>query len=596
MRPITAMGACAVLVWSAVAVAALGQVPVRDAGQPVPVPKGSARIAGTVKDQTGAPVRRATVTISGDMRLDRMTVTDEEGRFALTDLPSGRFTITAKKAGYPQVSHGAKRPHRPGAGLFLQEGEQATGLNLVLARGAALTGTVYDELGVPMPGVPVEAWSVRTALGGDRTLDSAGPEPVTVVTDDRGMYRVFGLPPGEYTIGTSWFYHGDPFEVRRPTVAELRAAFPSGPRMTQPPPSTAGQPIPEQPRYNYTPVFSPGVLDPLAADTFTLKPGEERAGVDLRMQFQPTARIEGTLVNPAGDAVDTQLRVTRRSSVRALNTTQVRPGQTGGKFTIESLSPGLYTVTAQTRDGAQGAPLWARADVTLAGGAPTPVVLSLEPATSVTGRLVFEGTTLPPPPDLTRVAVSLVDQSPASMRAGATKIDATGVVAIPGVVPGEYMARASVPGGIPPSGPAWTVRSVTIGGRDVTDRTFEISPGGASDLTVTFTSLVSELSGTVTTPAGAPETDYFVIAVPADRAYWTPFSRRIVSTRPDGMGRYLFRGLPPGDYRVAVTTDLVPRDLQEASTLEQLAAQSLPVTVVIGERRTLNLRTSTFRP
>jgi hypothetical protein len=268
---------------------------VRDAGKPVPPPTGKGRISGTVKDQVGEPVRRASVSISGDMRLDRMTMTDEKGGFSLTDLPSGRFSVTARKAGYPPVSYGAKRPFRPGAGIFLQEGEHASDIALVLARGAVLTGTVYDEEGVPMPGVPVMAWEVRTSLSGERTLD--GGESVTYVTDDRGVYRAYGLAPGSYTLGTTWYYSGQGFDVRTPTPAELRAAF-APVNQTSPAARPQGPPAPEPPLYNYSPVFSPGVLDPMSADTFTLKSGEERTGVDLRMQFQPTSRVEGTIVNP----------------------------------------------------------------------------------------------------------------------------------------------------------------------------------------------------------------------------------------------------------------------------------------------------------
>jgi len=109
-------------------------------------------------------------------------------------------------------------------------------------------------------------------------------------------------------------------------------------------------------------------------------------------------------------------------------------------------------------------------------------------------------------------------------------------------------------------------------------------------LVVTFTDQVSELSGSLTLPSGAPATDFFVIAIPADKTYWLPQSRRIVSARPDRTGRYVFRGLPAGDYRIALTTDLVPRDLQEVSALEQLAAQSVPVTLTTGEKKTLDLR------
>ena len=567
------------------------QTPVRDVGKPTPPPTGASRISGIVKDQAGQPVRRARVSIIGDMRLDRMTVTDEEGRFAFASLPSGRFTVSAEKAGYPPVSFGAKRAYRPGAGLFLQEGEHASDVVLTLARGAVLTGTVYDEEGAPMPGVPVMAWEVRTALSGERTLDYAGPEPITYVTDDRGGYRAYGLPPGTYTIGTSWYYGGERFEVRTPTPAELRAAF--EPANQAPPPARPqGTPAPEPPRYNYAPVFSPGVLDPLSADTFTLKAGEERTGVDLRMQFQPTSRIEGTIVDPRGLPIAVQLSLTRRSPVKALNTTQVRPGHNDSRFTFSSLSEGLYSIVANSRDASSGSVMWAATDVSLIGGEPIQVTLALQPAAKLLGHVVFEGTELQHPADLSRVSVRLSDAAPGGMSGTTAGVDAAGVVTAAGVVPGRFVLRASLPGGLPPTGPGWTVRAVTVGGLDVTDRAFDIGAGGVSDLTIAFTSQVSELSGTLTTAAGAEETDYFVIAMPADRAYWQSGSRRIVSTRPDGKGRYLFRGLPAGDYRIAVTTDLVASDLQEVSTLESLGAQSLPVTIATGERKTLNIKTA----
>jgi hypothetical protein len=562
----------------------------RDIAKPVPPPTGKGQISGTVKDQAGDPVRRATVTITGDMRLTRMTMTDEQGRFVLSDLPGGRFAVTASKAGYPQVSYGAKRPFRPGSGVFIQEGEHASDIALVLARGAVMTGTVYDEDGVPMPGVPVMAWEVRTSLGGERTLDYAGPEPVTVVTDDQGAYRVFDLAPGTYTFGTSWYFGHQFSDVRTPTPAELRAAFaPANQSLRTTPTPT---PEPPLPRSNYSPVFTPGVVDPLTADTFTLKAGEVRSGVDLRMKFEPTSRIEGTIIDPRGAPIGVELSLWRRGPVQALNTGQTRPGFSDNKFTFNSLSPGLYSVIAKSREASAGAVMWASADVSLVGGEPTQVTLTLQPAAKLSGRVVFEGTGFAPPADLSRLSVQLPGVGASSRDSVSAQVTAAGTVASDGVIPGRYLLRAGIPGGLPPTGPAWTVRSVTTGGQDVTDRAFDVSPGGISDLVITFTSEVSELSGTITSPTGAPETDYFVIAMPADREYWVPGSRRITSTRPDANGRYLFRGLPAGDYRIAVTTDLVPRDLQEMSTLEPLTAASLPVTIATGEKKTLNIKTS----
>jgi hypothetical protein len=104
----------------------------RDNAKPLPPPSGKGRISGSVKDESGAPVRRALVTLTGDMRLERSTMTDDQGLFSVGELPAGRFSVTAAKPGYPEVSHGAKRPFRPGAGILLQEGEQALDIALVL--------------------------------------------------------------------------------------------------------------------------------------------------------------------------------------------------------------------------------------------------------------------------------------------------------------------------------------------------------------------------------------------------------------------------------------------------------------------------------
>src|SRR6187431_2657899 len=113
------IGAVVVISVMAIALVALrAQTTPRDAAQSIAPPAGTGVIGGTVKDNNGDPVRRCTVTITGDMRLERMTVADDEGRFSFTSLPSGRFTITATKAGYPEMSYGAKRPFRTGSGVF----------------------------------------------------------------------------------------------------------------------------------------------------------------------------------------------------------------------------------------------------------------------------------------------------------------------------------------------------------------------------------------------------------------------------------------------------------------------------------------------
>jgi protocatechuate 3,4-dioxygenase beta subunit len=572
-----------------------GQAPPRDQA-PVPVPTGTAALEGTVVDQKHEPIRHALVTIKGDMRLTLAAVTEDDGRFSFSALPAGRFTITAEKAAYPAISYGAKRANRPGAGVLLANGQTVSGLVLAMPRGGVLTGTVYDEHGQPLPDVPVMAWEVRPSLTGERTLDFPATGGVSVKTDDRGMYRVFDLPPGEYTVGTAWFYSGLPSAARVPTDDEIRAAFAASQQAARTTGAVSGSGAPAAPRttppvYNYASVFSPGVVDPLIANTVQLAAGEERTGIDLRMQLVPMPAIKGIVVSPEGAPVEATMGMARHALISAQNTSMMWSTTPEGTFATPSLAPGDYTVRANTRGDATHPPLWAKADVTVTGTDPVQVTLRLEPAVALTGRLVFEGATPPAAADIARVRLSMSEtayRNPGGSSPGT--VDANGTFSIPNLVPSSYRLNVNLPGSAPGTPPAWTLRSVVVDGRDATDLPFDVPPGGVSSVVVTFSDQVAELAGSLVDQAGQPATDYFVIVMPTDARYLTPQSRRIASARPDVTGHFTFRGLPAGDYTLAATTDLVQSDLQNASILSQLAAEGMHLTIGIGEKKTVTLQ------
>lgn len=561
------------------------QVPARDAATAITVPAGTGLLGGVVKDADGNALRRTAVSLTGDMRLERIAVTDDGGRFAFPSLPAGRFTITAAKPGYPSMSYGASRPNRAGAGVMLKDGQQVTNIVLTLARGAVLTGTVYDERGQPMPGVPLNAWEMRTSLSGERTLTWFSDGDNGVTSDDHGAYRVYGLPPGEYTIGTSWFYSGvGSGDLRVPTDAEIRDAFLA---LTQgrPPAATGTTPAPPpRPRYNYAPVFHPSSLDPMAATTFPLAAGEERAGVDLHMQLQPRSRLEGIVLNPDGVGTPARMSFSRRTRVPGSSAISVFSPGPDGRFSRAGIGPGDYTILAEIAATAGAPGLFALAEFSVSSADPVSVTLNLQPSMTMTGRLTFEGTATPPPADLSSVyvyATTTGTTHPDTL----TKTDKSGVFTIAGLIPGQYRMSTTLPAA---SSASWMVRTVSVGGRDVTDLAFEVPAGEAPSAVVTLTDQISELSGTVTTTSG-PATDYFVVVLPADRLYW-PAGRRKVSTRPDVNGHYVFRKLPPGEYRIAATTDLVPGDLNDNGALELLLPLSTPVTIAFGEKKVFDFK------
>lgn len=154
------------------------------------------------------------------------------------------------------------------------------------------------------------------------------------------------------------------------------------------------------------------------------------------------------------------------------------------------------------------------------------------------------------------------------------------------VFPGVYR-----PALVLPSAPGWWLRSVLVDGKDVLDSGLEFRPGGdVTGAVFTLTDRHSELAGTLQTPAGSPAPDYFVIAFPANRAWWQPEARRIQATRPASDGRFVLRDLPGGDYLLAALIDVEPADLNDPRFLEQVVPWAVKVTVADGETRTQNLQ------
>ncbi|MEO8484622.1 MAG: carboxypeptidase-like regulatory domain-containing protein [Acidobacteriota bacterium] len=546
-----------------------------------PVPAGTASLSGVVLDETSHPLRRATVLIHGDRQLEVSTVTDDHGRWTFTALPAGRFTITASKPAYPSMSFGARRPNRPGSGVLLSAGKTVSDVTLTLPRGAVLSGVVFDDHGQPMPDVPVMAWELRTSLGGERTLDFPASGGESVVTDDRGRYRIYGLPAGEYTVGTAWFYSGMAGAVRVPSDEQIRAAFAAAQR----PPGSVGASavsLPQMPtsEHNFTATFLPGTTDPDTATTVQVAAGDERNDLNIQMLFRPMSVVTGT-VEMAQGSPSIELRLHKRTRVSALNVTTFW-STSDGKFTTASLAPGNYTLTAHLAANKTTPAMWAQADLAVTGAEPVTVALTMSPSMTVTGRLVFNGSASPPA-DLSSIRVELVPMPDSGSRTSDVVVDASGTFSVGGVIPGGYRVIASAQPGPSPS--AWTMRSVVSDGEDVTDLPLVIGPSGNRSMVVTFSDQVGELSGTVSNPSGGAVTDYFVIVVPADSRYWIPGSRRIVSARPDVTGQFRFRGLPPGAYRIAATTDLVQRDLQDLGALAQIAEHASPLTLDAGEKK-----------
>lgn len=230
------------------------------------------------------------------------------------------------------------------------------------------------------------------------------------------------------------------------------------------------------------------------------------------------------------------------------------------------------------------------ADVSVDGRNVSNLLLTLQPGMTVSGRIVFEGST-PVPADLSRLRVtaSPVDlpgpgREIASSVAG--RADGSGRFTIAGVVPGRYRLTAS-------GAPGWTLASSVVSGQDTLDFPLEVKPThSVSGAVLTFTDRPTEIAGTIVDEKGQPASEYTIIVYPADREFWTPGSRRIFSQRPATDGRFTFRNLPSGEYRIAPVLDPEPGTWFDPAFLQQLDSTALRVPLGEGEKKVQNLRIS----
>jgi len=154
-------------------------------------------IAGVVsRSGTAETLDQALVSLipAADIPAPPPVETDATGRFKYQNVPPGRYVIRVRREGYfGPLLHGESQPFISRL-LNLSEGQSIQDLRIDLIPGATVSGRVFDERGVPVPGADVSA--VRITYDRGRRFLTA----VKRRADERGEYRLFGLPPGEYYI------------------------------------------------------------------------------------------------------------------------------------------------------------------------------------------------------------------------------------------------------------------------------------------------------------------------------------------------------------------------------------------------------------
>lgn len=481
--------------------------------------------------------------------------TDAEGFYRLIGLGAGTYQVTTlapnlTPAEPVRESNSGFPFYGSSLTVELAAGEGVEDIDFELVRGGVITGRVTNAENQPLVDELVRLQPVQDS--GDRMPRVPSMWLQMYQTDDRGIYRIYGLAAGRYRVSVG---------------VEPEFGF-----------GGSGNGYLQQ-------TFHPDVTDPSRANIIELLPGAEVANVDIKVGPPlETYSLSGRFID-----VETGLPISGLGAVIMIQTgsrgsSSLSNGNVSGKdgkFSIQDLRPGRYSIYASADFGSEyfSDPITVEiVDKDLTG-----LEIKAGRGLSISGSIV--GDTMPLK-DLLKDLPGLAVYANVSAGEGHgtpnaiqsyrhVNVAPNGSFVISGLRAGR--AHLSVTSSNPVIRPS--VVKVTAGGVGVTQG-FDLEPGQSiSDVQIVVTYGTGAIRGTVTFQGGPPPPSRVEIICRRDE------SRTFAAgVNVDTRGRFLITGLSPGTYDCS--TQLIPQPGAPARRPPQSQHQS--VVVANGTESELN--------
>lgn len=505
----------------------LAQQPSRAAETTTEVTTGA--ITGRVVNERGEAMPGASVFVRsiGSLGNSRTTSADTEGNFRLNGLEPSLYTVSAYAPAYvyqPQDSESPINYYRIGDSIKIE-----------LIKGGVLTGTVTNAAGEPLVGIRVRALRVSEAQGRSaRVVVSSGfgDRP----TDDRGVYRIYGLAAGTYLVsaggaGTQQGIQFNPFEADVPT-------------------------------------YSPASTRDTAAE-YNVRSGEETIA-DIRYRNESGRSVSGNVRTSGQNGAAVMLFGIDGIDVVVSSAYQM-PGARG--FALTGIGDGEYTVYAQEMPAAPvssgvfpDVSLSEVKRVVVKGADVTGIELTPRPLSVLNGVVVLEASKAlecqgKRQPLFAEMLIELqrnpkdTDLAPAMLRLNAMplRVDAKGAFTMRNLLPARYRFNPRF------YARYWYLQSITTGSAAATAKTAARIDAAAnwttvrsgeqlSNLTITLGEGAASIRGKVPVAEGATiPSGAVVYLVPAERDKVDDVLRYFV-TEVAADGTFTLNSLPPGRY------------------------------------------------
>ena len=316
----------------------------------------SGRVTVKGKPKGGIIVGVRTGEIGPQVGPLRKAVTDADGNYRVTDLPAGTYRVGPMASAFIVPD---STPGRLVKSVMLEEGENVDGLDFSMLRGGVITGRVSQADGRP---VIEERITITAADEVDRS-GQPGPPGLAGQTDDRGVYRVYGLPAGKYKV----------------FVGQGADTFP-GPQ--------------GQARHIYERVYYPDVTNSSEARVVELGEGSEAANIDITVgESRKGVAVAGVVIDSETNQPLANLRFGLQKvipdRIAGYFGTPVLSDRLGA-FRFENVAPGKYSVISMPQTNSDvrvDAVTFEVTDRDLTG-----LTLKGSKGASVSGRVVLEGT------------------------------------------------------------------------------------------------------------------------------------------------------------------------------------------------------------
>lgn len=537
-----------------------------------PASAGTATVAGRVTIK-GEPARGVTVflqsqpgagpppPVGGPVSDWPSAKTDETGRFHFTGVAPGRHTIMAAAPGY--VSADDSQFGLRGKTLNVGDGETVENVEIALQRGGVITGRVTNSQGQPV----VEEYVTLSRF--DRTgkpqqgFSFGGGSFEMHQTDDRGVYRIYGLPAGRYLASVGFAHREGSI-----TLTVNRVFYPR--------------------------MYHPDATEEAQAKVIEVTDGSEATGVDISVA-EPgrTYDIYGRIVN--GDtgqpvagvelAYGTPLRNGR---IGAWGSNGERSGPTG-EFRLSGVLPGRYGIFAQNTGDSDfySDPVMCE----IGDGDVHGIEVKVRQGSMISGAVVVEGTTAPAVlAQLKQIQLSYNQFSPGQAPArGMVTVNADGGFRMRGLQPGKVQI-IMIPFGIVQG---FTLSRIEHNGAPVRD-VIEVNAGEQlTGVRVVLSYGTLALRGEVKIAGGAlpPGQRLFIRAQRADQP-----PQNTASAEVDARGQFIIEHLSPGEYDLKLAAlgspDRERLDPRISATLAAFSqrvvvsgANQSPVTVLVDLSR-----------